>query len=86
MFKISIATNNIGTGNGFSVLQVIKAFEEESNIKLNYVIGEKRSGDAASIYADVTKANTILNWSAKIRFWAFSAKWILVYLYQNVKK
>ena len=45
--------------------QVIKAFEEENNFKLNYIIGERRSGDAAATYADVTKANTILKWKAE---------------------
>jgi UDP-glucose 4-epimerase len=56
---------NIGTGIGFSVLQVINAFEEENNFKLNYIVGEKRNGDAAATYADVTKANTVLKWKAE---------------------
>ena len=56
---------NIGTGISLSVLGVIKVFEEENELKLNYVIGPKRDGDAAAIYADVSKANTILQWKAE---------------------
>lgn len=56
---------NIGTGLGLSVLEVIKTFEKEIDLKLNYTIGPRRKGDAAAIYADVTKANTILQWKAE---------------------
>lgn len=58
-------TFNIGTGNDFSVLEVITTFEEENSVKLNYLIGKKREGDAAATFADVTKANTVLNWKAE---------------------
>lgn len=57
---------NIGTGNGISVLQVIHAFEKYNNIKLNYTIGEKRAGDAASVYADASLAKNELGWKAKL--------------------
>ena len=56
---------NIGTGNGVSVLEVIQAFEKYNNLKLNYLIGAEREGDAASIYADVSLAEKELGWKAK---------------------
>ena len=55
---------NLGTGKGTSVLEVIKTFEEVSKMKLNYMIGERRSGDVESIYASTKKANKILHWVA----------------------
>lgn len=57
---------NIGTGNGISVLEIIQAFEKYNNIKLNYTIGERRPGDAPSIYADASLADKILGWKAKL--------------------
>jgi|SRR6185437_2405690 len=57
---------NIGTGNGISVLEIIEAFEKYNNIKLNYTIGERRPGDAPSIYADASLADKILGWKAKL--------------------
>lgn len=56
---------NLGTGNGVSVLEVIKAFEKVSGEKLNYQIGERRSGDVEAIFANKTKAEKILNWVPK---------------------
>lgn len=58
-------TYNLGTGNGTSVLEMIKAFEEANNIKVPYMIKERRAGDIASCYADCKKANEELKWSAK---------------------
>lgn len=57
---------NIGTGNGYSVLQIINAFEKHNNIKLNYYIGPRREGDAPVIYADVTSAEKMLGWKATL--------------------
>jgi UDP-glucose 4-epimerase len=57
---------NIGTGKGSSVLEVIHAFEEVSGKKLNYKIVGRREGDVISAYADTNKANTVLNWKAKL--------------------
>ncbi len=51
---------NIGTGNGNTVLEAIKAFESASGEKLNYKIGPRRPGDVPKIYADVTKATEVL--------------------------
>ncbi len=56
---------NLGTGNGFSVLQVIESFERNSGMKLNYVIGERRPGDVIEIYADTSFANNELGWRAE---------------------
>lgn len=56
---------NLGTGRGISVMQLVKAFEEVNNIKIPYVIVPRRLGDIAACYADVTKANTELQWKAK---------------------
>ena len=55
---------NLGTGKGYSVLEVIKAFEKANNLKLNYQIDERRPADIAVSYADPTKANKELNWYA----------------------
>lgn len=62
----SFAAFNIGTGKGNSVLEVINAFESATGVKLNYVIGDRRSGDIEQIYGDVTKAQQILNWKTEI--------------------
>ncbi len=56
---------NIGTGKGSTVLEVIKAFEETTDQKLNYKIGNRRSGDIEKVWADCTKANIGLGWQAK---------------------
>ena len=56
---------NLGTGNGHSVLEVIQEFEKTNNIKLTYVIGERRPGDVESIYADNQKATLDLGWQCK---------------------
>lgn len=57
---------NIGTGQPTSVLDIINAFEKTVELKLNYKIGVRRDGDAAVVYADTTKANTVLGWKAKL--------------------
>jgi UDP-glucose 4-epimerase len=56
---------NIGTGKGTSVLELISVFEKVTGIKLNYAIGPRRNGDVPAIYADASKAKTVLNWEAK---------------------
>ncbi|MEN9523080.1 MAG: UDP-glucose 4-epimerase GalE [Bacteroidota bacterium] len=56
---------NIGSGTGNTVLEAIKAFEEVSGIKLNYQIGGRREGDTIAVYADITKAKTLLGWVPK---------------------
>ena len=56
---------NLGTGNGVSVLEMIRAFEKVSGLKLKYRIGEKRPGDVAAIYSDLSKAQKILGWTPR---------------------
>lgn len=53
---------NLGTGDGYTVLEVIKAFEKVSGVTLNYQIGPRRSGDVVAIYANNNKAKTQLGW------------------------
>lgn len=62
----SLEQVNIGTGQGSSVLEMIHAFEEVSGTKLNWAFGERRPGDVEQIYANVEKANRLLNWKAKL--------------------
>ncbi len=54
---------NLGTGNGVTVLEAIKAFEKVSGVKLNYEIGPRRPGDIMAIYANNDKAKTKLGWN-----------------------
>lgn len=56
---------NLGTGRGFSVLEVIAAFERVTGEKLNYEIGPRRPGDVEQIYADTRHANEVLGWKAE---------------------
>ena len=58
-------TWNLGTGTGYSVLQMVKAFEEASLKKVPYVVTKRRAGDIAECWADVSKAATELNWRAE---------------------
>ena len=55
---------NLGTGKGYSVLQMIKAFEEASGKKVQYKIVDRRAGDIASCFADPSYAKEVLNWEA----------------------
>lgn len=56
---------NLGTGEGYSVLDVIKAYEKASGAKVPYEIVGRRSGDVATSYADPAKAKKVLGWEAK---------------------
>ena len=56
---------NLGTGNGVTVLEAIKAFEKVTGIKLNYVIGPRRPGDVIAIYANNDYAKKTLGWEPK---------------------
>lgn len=56
---------NLGTGHGYSVLDVIKTFEHENNIKIPYEIVARRPGDIAMCYADPAKAKRVLGWVAQ---------------------
>lgn len=56
---------NLGTGNGASVLQIVKGFEKATGVKLNYKIVARRAGDVEQIWADTTFANQELGWKAE---------------------
>ena len=60
-----LVTYNLGTGNGYSVLDMIKSFSEASGRDIPYKIVDRRPGDVAKCYADPTKANIELGWKAK---------------------
>lgn len=57
---------NLGTGRGLSVLELIESFERATGVKVPYVIGQRRAGDIEKIWAEPTKANTILGWKAEV--------------------
>jgi UDP-glucose 4-epimerase len=63
--KSGVQTYNLGTGRGYSVLEVIRAFESASGKKVVYRIVPRRAGDIATCYADPTKALNELNWQAE---------------------
>jgi len=72
---------NLGTGNGYSVLEVLHAYEKACGKELPYKIMERRPGDIAECYADTEKAATLLNWKAKYNIddmcrdsWNFTVK------------
>lgn len=60
-----LVTYNLGTGNGFSVLQLVNAFAKASGKEIPYKIVGRRAGDVAQCYADPSKANKELNWKAE---------------------
>jgi UDP-glucose 4-epimerase len=55
---------NLGTGKGYSVLEIVKTFEQESGKVIPYQIVDRRPGDVATCYADVSKSKARLDWSA----------------------
>ncbi len=56
---------NLGTGNGYSVLEIVYGFEKATGVKLNYQIVARRAGDIEKIWADTTYANEELGWKAE---------------------
>ena len=56
---------NLGTGNGYSVLDMVKSFEEATGRKVAYKIAPRRAGDIATCYADPSKAKNELGWTAE---------------------
>ena len=60
-----LLTYNVGTGEGYSVLDLVKAFEKVNNIKIPYKIIDRRPGDIDMCYADPTKAFDELGWKAE---------------------
>lgn len=63
--KKQVEIFNLGTGNGFSVLEVIRSFEKVTGISLNYQIVARRPGDIEQVWADTRFANEELGWKAK---------------------
>ena len=59
-----VVTYNLGTGRGYSVLEMVSAFEKAAGRKIPHRIAKRRPGDIAECYADPSKANNELNWSA----------------------
>lgn len=57
---------NLGTGIGYSVLDIVNAFEKVNHVKVNYKITNRRSGDIAECFADPTKAKDELGWEASL--------------------
>ena len=56
---------NLGTGKGYSVLDIVKNFEKATGIKIKYEITPRRAGDIATCYADPSKAEKVLGWKAE---------------------
>ncbi len=56
---------NLGTGTGYSVLDIVKAFEKVNNVKIPYVIKPRRPGDIAECFANAEKAERVLGWKAE---------------------
>ncbi len=63
--KCGVAVYNLGTGKGYSVLEIVHAFEKASGVKIPYVIDGRRPGDLASYYSDPSKAERELGWKAQ---------------------
>jgi UDP-glucose 4-epimerase len=61
-----VFAHNLGTGNGYSVLEIVKAFEEATGKKIDYILTDRRPGDIAACFADPKKAKEELNWEAKM--------------------
>ncbi len=57
---------NLGTGRGYSVLEIISVFERVNGVKVPYTIGPRRPGDVGTVYADPSKAKDLLGWQAQL--------------------
>jgi UDP-glucose 4-epimerase len=60
-----LLTVNLGTGIGYSVLEIIRAFEASSKKAVPYTLSPRRAGDIAACYADPAKAASLLGWRAE---------------------
>lgn len=65
MTESGVHTFNLGTGKGYSVLEIVEAFERVNNIKIPYVITERRAGDIPEYFANPEKAERELGWKAE---------------------
>lgn len=61
-----VVTYNLGTGQGYSVLDMVNAFEKANGIKISYEITDRRPGDIAECYADPEKSKSELGWTATL--------------------
>ena len=77
----NLSAINLGSGKGISVLEVVRAFEKVSGLDLNYHFGERRVGDIAEVWADSSKANSVLNWQPE-----FSLEDAMLHAWQWEKK
>lgn len=63
--KAGLCIYNLGTGHGYSVLDIVKNFEKANDVKIPYVIKARRPGDIATCYSDASKAERELGWKAE---------------------
>ena len=63
--KSGVFVYNLGTGNGYSVLDIVNAFQDKNKVKVEYKIVGRRDGDIASCYADASRAYKELGWKAE---------------------
>ncbi|MGN0158693.1 MAG: UDP-glucose 4-epimerase GalE [Brotaphodocola sp.] len=63
--KAGLCIYNLGTGHGYSVLDIVKNFEKATGVKIPYVIKDRRPGDIATCYSDASKAERELGWKAE---------------------
>ena len=66
MENAGVEVFNLGTGRGYSVLEIIHAFERVTNVHIPYKVAERRSGDLPECYANASKAERLLGWTAKL--------------------
>ena len=64
--KQGVAAYNLGTGQGYSVLDLVETFKRVNNVDVPYKIVDRRPGDIATCYADPAKANAELGWKANL--------------------
>lgn len=62
---LGVSVFNLGTGQGYSVLDIVKTFEKASDVAIPYQVVDRRPGDTATTYADPSKANQELAWKAE---------------------
>ena len=63
--EVGVKIYNLGTGRGYSVLELINTFQKVNNVKVNYIVGARRPGDIPACFADSTKAKEEMGWVAE---------------------
>ena len=74
---------NLGTGHGYSVLDMIHAFSRAVGKEIPYVIRPRRAGDIATCYADAAKAKEELGWEAKTRDRRYVCRWMEMAVHES---